>query len=137
MNLFEIAARSERFWKDVVLPDLSGYKPEYTFYNDFTIAEVCQVKGGEKNAIKSTFNEVINSWKGNYKALTEIVIVVNHKSWAWASDKSAEAVLINGSKKNNEIGQLYADLYYKARDLFYKVYGENEEACTYFFDMTD
>ena len=49
-----------------------GYKT--TFYQDFSVAE----RFG-KDAIVDTFNRSFGMWKNNYKYLTELVIVLNHK----------------------------------------------------------
>lgn len=51
-----------------------GYKPITTFWQDFSIAE----KFGEAS-VKDTFKKAFAEWKGNYKYLTELVMVLNHK----------------------------------------------------------
>ena len=70
-----------------------GYKPITTFWSDFCIADAF----GE-TCIKDTFKNAFNSWKDNYKYLTELALVLNHKSWYWY-------------EKDEKLSQLYIDLY--------------------------
>ena len=49
---------------------------ENTFWNDFSIADVFGL-----DAIQDTFDRAFNEWKGDYKMLTELVMVLNHKIW--------------------------------------------------------
>ena len=49
---------------------------ETTFYNDFSIAERFGIE-----AIKDTFNRAFNEWKNDVKYFTELVMVLNHKTW--------------------------------------------------------
>lgn len=53
-----------------------GYEPITTFWQDFTVAEAFGSK-----AIEETFDRVFNEYKTNYKYLTELVTVLNHKIW--------------------------------------------------------
>ena len=55
------------------MAEMIGYTPVTTFWDDFTIAEAF---GG--NAVRDTFNRAFDEWKGNYKYLTELVMVLNH-----------------------------------------------------------
>lgn len=57
---------------------LTGYKPFTTFWNDFSIAEKFGVA-----AIKDTFKRAFAEWKDDYKFLTELTMVLNHKIWYW------------------------------------------------------
>ena len=54
----------------------NGYKTITSFWSDFSIADHFGEKG-----IKDTFQKVFEEWKGNYKYLTELVLVLNHKIW--------------------------------------------------------
>lgn len=78
---------------------MTGYKPLTTFWNDFSIAE----KFG-KEAVKDTFNRAFEEWKDNYKYLTELVMVLNHKIWQW-------------HEKDEELAQVYNALWEEA-DIF-------------------
>ncbi len=92
-----------------------GYKT--TFYQDFSIAD----KFGH-DAIKDTYNRAFAEWKDNYKYLTELVIVLNHKIWDWFG-------------KNLRTARLYEDLYKKTA-----VYAEENlkgEELDYYYSETD
>lgn len=141
MNVFQYATIVEMNWK-ANLNEMSGFEPKYTFYHDFAIAEFCQSKGLDKNAIKKTYNEVIKSWGNNYKALTEIILVLNHKCWAFFADEnkdnSVDGNYLGISKeKSNVISKMYQDLYEKADAFFFEKFADNEEAKDYYFEVTD
>ena len=70
-----------------------GYKQITTFFQDFSIAD----NFGE-TAIKDTYKRSFESWKGNYKYLTELVLVLNWKIWQWHG-------------KNNDYAKLYDELW--------------------------
>ena len=74
----------------------NGYKPITSFWTDFSIADRFGVKG-----IKETFNNIFEEWKDNYKYLTELVLVLNHKIWQWY-------------EKNEQLAKLYNELWQKA-----------------------
>lgn len=75
---------------------LTGYKPITTFWNDFSMAEAF---GTEE--VKDTFKRAFAEWKNNYKALTELVMVLNHKIWQWY-------------ELNYELGCVYNNLWEEA-----------------------
>ena len=52
----------------------TGYKPFTTFWQDFSIADTYGLQ-----AIQDTFNRAFDEWKEDYKYLTELVLVLNHK----------------------------------------------------------
>ena len=52
----------------------NGYELQTTFWNDFSIADRFGL-----SAIQDTFNRAFKEWKENYKYLTELVLVLNHK----------------------------------------------------------
>lgn len=56
---------------------MTGYKPQTTFYTDFSIAEMCDGVAGVRDTYKRAFNE----WKNNVVFLTELVMVLNWKIW--------------------------------------------------------
>ncbi len=57
-----------------------GYKPITTFWQDFSIADA-MARLGENPipAIRLTFKCAVESWKDDYKYMTELVMVLNHK----------------------------------------------------------
>ena len=83
--------------KDWNIEALTGYKPISTFYTDFSIAD----RFGAA-AIKDTYRRAFDSWKSDYKMITEFVMVLNWKCWQ------------HYDEGNTEISALYSKLYYKA-----------------------
>lgn len=73
----------------------TGYKPITTFYTDFSIADLFGL-----DAIKDTYNRAFSGWKTNYKYITELVMVLNHKCWAWY-------------RRDIQKSELYGNLYYE------------------------
>lgn len=62
-----------------------------TFKFDFDIADMFGT-----NAIKDTYKRAFNEWKSNYKYLTALVMVLNHKIWEhYEKHNNAYAVLYN------------------------------------------
>lgn len=101
--------------------EMTGYKPFTTFWQDFSIAD----KFGPA-AIKDTFKRAFNEWKGNYKYLTELCMVLNHKiSQHYNPQKDAPNVLAN----------LYNDLWQQADNYAYDNLQGDE--LRYYFDITD
>lgn len=105
------------------LPDKDLWEcsyPEYqkerissTFWNDFTIADAYGVKG-----VQDTFNRAFKEWKSNYKMLTELVGVLNHKIW-------------QHYQTNEELGRLY-DKLWKQADAYGSNHLKGDEARFYF-----
>ena len=65
--------------KDIFIcayPEWQEQRVASTFWMDFTIADHFGAK-----AIQDTFNCAFNEWKTQYKYLTELVGVLNHKIW--------------------------------------------------------
>lgn len=58
------------------IEELTGYKPKTTFYDDFSIADHL----GE-GAIKDTYKRASEKWRGNAEYLTELVMVLNWKTF--------------------------------------------------------
>ena len=55
-----------------------GYEPKTTFWEDFSIAD----KFG-KNAVIDTFKRAFIEWSDNAEYLTELVMVLNHKTFQY------------------------------------------------------
>ena len=62
-------------WQEMMKNEY-GYEPITTFWDDFSIADVFGA-----SAVKDTYKRAFNEWKTNYKYLTELVMVLNHKIW--------------------------------------------------------
>ena len=121
-NVFSYAAGLEK-WVNDCLP-LGPLK--YTFVSDFAIADWMG-----KDDVEETYKRVKAGWLNDYKAFTEVVIALNMLSWA------NDALRKQGLDGRDEFVALYSDMYYKAKDDFYDKWRDNQEACDYFFDMTD
>lgn len=99
---------------------MEGYKFISTFWQDFTIADAFGV-----DAVKDTYNRAFEEWKGNYKMLTELVLVLNWRIWYWYEREGQES----------ELAVLYNDLWDKtARYAEENLKGEEFE---YYFKVTD
>lgn len=89
-----------------------------TFWQDFTIADVF----GEA-AVKDTFDRAFEEWKSDYRYLTDLVIVLNHKLWE------------HYEKGNESLARLYDSLWKKADG--YAMDNLKDEKLGYFLDQTD
>lgn len=98
--------------------NMTGYQPSTTTYEDFTISEEFGVA-----AIETLYMQLFEKYKTDYKKLTELVMMLNWKSWE------------HNSQGNYEISELYADLFYKARDYGYDHLKDDE--LSYFWRTLD
>ena len=89
-----------------------------TFWQDFTIADAF----GE-DAVKDTFDRAFEEWKSDYRYLTDLVIVLNHKLWE------------HHEKGNESLARLYDSLWKKADG--YAMDNLKDEKLGYFLDQTD
>jgi len=80
--------------------EMTGYKPQTTFWDDFMIAEKFGV-----DAVRDTYNRAMRALRGNYIYLTELVMVLNWNIWYWNGA---------GTKKAEELTEVYNDLLEKA-----------------------
>lgn len=98
-----------------------GYKPITTFWTDFSIADKFGLA-----AIRDTFNRAFAEWKGNYKYLTELVMVLNHKiAYHYNPEKGA----------HNVLAYLYNELWQQA-DEYASSHLEGDEYA-YYYRITD
>lgn len=104
---------------------LFGYECFTTFWDDFTIAEKC----GGISAIKDTYKRAFAEWKHDYKYLTELVMVLNHKIWQWYDGEKWD----NG--KSTEIARVYNDLWQAAAKYAETNLKGNE--LSYYYRITD
>lgn len=77
--------------------DMTGYTLKTTFWQDFGIAETIS---GKKGVIE-TFERAFPEWRNNIEYVTELVMVLNWKSWQYADT-------------NKELAMLYQQLWEKA-----------------------
>jgi hypothetical protein len=73
-----------------------------TFWSDFTIADAFGI-----DAVKDTFKRAFKEWKDDYKYLTDLVIVLNHKCWE------------HYERGNQQLSKLYQDYFYEAQNYAY------------------
>lgn len=107
--------------------NLHGNPLKYSFARDFAIADWMSGKAG----VLETYRRVKNSWIGDYKAFTEVVLALNMLSWAHNQLKK------QGYVERDTFIDLYSDLYKQSMADFYEKYEGDEEKCNYFFQMTD
>lgn len=104
------------YWEQI------GYKPLTTLWEDFSIAD--RFIGVEKSPVEDTYKRALDFAKGDYKYLTELVLVLNHKIWQWY-------------EKNATLGILYDTLWRMAENTFFELYENNDEAMKYYYEVTD
>lgn len=101
----------EKWAKVMQLNILNDFKLEKKFCEEFSHVE-------------KAFNSCIEKCD-DYKTLGELVIVVNLKSWEHAS------------RKNNEWGRMYAEMYYYTKDVFFDKYGKDDDAVAFLHNFID
>lgn len=88
-----------------------------TFWTDFTIADAFG-----KSAVKDTFNRAFEEWKSDYRYLTDLVMVLNHKIW-------------EHYEKGSPLAEVYNGLWEKADS--YAMDHLKDEEMAYFLRVTD
>lgn len=88
-----------------------------TFWQDFSIADHFGIP-----AVKDTFRRAFSEWKTDYRYLTDLVIVLNHKIW-------------QHYEKNEPLARVYDELWRKASD--YAVKHLKGEELSYYLEETD
>lgn len=88
-----------------------------TFWQDFSIADHFGIP-----AVKDTFRRAFSEWKKDYRYLTDLVIVLNHKIW-------------QHYEKNEPLARVYDELWRKASD--YAVKNLKGEELEYYLEETD
>ena len=101
------------------LSQFTDYKPITLYWQRFSIAE-----SFGKDEISKVYKEIFNEAKDDYMLLTELVMVLNHKSWQYCEN-------IN----NSTICKLYTSLYEKTNEYAHTNLKGNE--LTYFYEVTD
>lgn len=89
-----------------------------TFWMDFTIADAFGV-----NAIEDTFKRAFKEWKSDYKMLTALVVILNHKIW-----QHYEA-------ERHNIAKLYDSLWRQAED--YALTNLKGDELQYYYNIID
>ena len=73
------------------IQEMTGYKPKTTFYSDFSIADKFGVY-----EIADTFKRAFNDWKWDVEYLTELVMVLNWKTFEYYEKNSEYTELYEG-----------------------------------------
>lgn len=94
-----------------------GYETKTTFWQDFEVAEIFGY-----DAIKDTYDRALEEWKENTIYLTELVMVLNWKSFYWYNT-------------NEDFSELYAKLYCEADN--YALNNLKGEDLNYYLKTTD
>lgn len=94
-----------------------GYKVQTTFWEDFSIADAFG-----PSAIQNTYNLAFKSWKHNYKYLTELSLVLNHKIW-------------QHYEKHPQLAMLYNTLWRQADQ--FAMDNLKDDELDYFLEVTD
>ena len=97
---------------------LDNYKQLTTSWLDLSIADRFGI-----SAIKSTYKSLLKNFNGNYKYITELVVVLNHKIWQYYD------------KNNNQYMKVYNDLWDELCAHVYKTFKKDE--LSYFYRITD
>lgn len=124
MTAMEYAAMEQQIFNGNIYK-LSGYETKTTFFQDFSVAEFCECYMNDKNAIRKTYDKSVKEWIKNTVYGTELVLVLNHKCWE------------HHERGNNELRELYRELYYKAHDAYCEANKDNDDAISYFYEVTD
>ncbi|AOZ97897.1 hypothetical protein [Butyrivibrio hungatei] len=96
---------------------LPGETVTTTFWQDFSIADKFGI-----NAIKDTYENAFNSWKHDYRYITNLAIVMNYKAFDY-------------SELNEDIAEVYVDLYHKTNSFALNNFKGDE--LKYYLEITD
>ena len=89
-----------------------------TFWQDFTIADRFGI-----DAVKDTYKRAFDEWRHNYKYVTELSIVMNHKLWH------------HYHENNRNLALLYNDLWKEIHD--WCLNNLTGEELRYYIEKTD
>lgn len=100
------------------LAQFTDWRPTTLYWQRFSIAEEFG-----RLEIRRVYKDIFKEAKKDYKLLTELVMILNHKTWQ--------------HNNNNVLGlsDLYEELYDDTKD--YALDHMKEEELRYFFDITD
>lgn len=116
-DILKAAARAQAAWNAFYAS--LGNEPKTTFYGDLTIAEMFG-PDEVRHMVETTFA----TYGKNLVYITEFVVCLNHKISAWYG-------------RDNELAELYNELWIKSDERLYELYAGNKEALSYIFEITD
>ena len=100
------------YWEQI------GYTPCTTFWQDFSIADA--FVGVELHPVEDTYKRAMEYAKTDYKYMTELVLVMNHKICQWYQVSPTRSIL-------------YDRLWRDAEEKFFELFENNEEAVHYYY----
>lgn len=103
--------------EDWTIEEMTGYKPQTTFYTDFSIADKFGI-----DAVKDTYKRAFEAWKNNVVYMTELTMALNWKGWRWW-------------EANRPLAEVYFDLYNTAAE--YCVNNFKGADLDYYYSTTD
>lgn len=127
VNVLQYSAAIGQAFKNYFDSLGSPYKPFTTFASDLAIGEIEGTKG-----VTDTITRCWNSWKSDYKYLTELIMAINFMAWMHDAVRKK-----NPSKLEDSLVELYSKSYYDLTDRFYEEYDKDDAAKEYFFEQTD
>ena len=101
------------------LSQFTDWRPTQNYWQRFSITEKIGL-----DEVGAEFKTIFNDAKSDYKRLTELVMVLNHKSWQYCESVS-----------DSMLCRLYTTLFKKAYN--YAVKNLEGVALRYFLDVTD
>ena len=115
-----------------------GYKPISTFWQDFSIADAAPRFGEDAvAAIQATWKAAVTCFRSDYKMMTELVMVLNHKIFYHhdAAVRAKAEGLLNRRDFHMRLAEEY-DAAWRATD-DWCVKNFKGEAAEYYFATTD
>ena len=106
-----------------------GYEMKTTFWLDFNIADVFATAQNSFEPLEDTLKRAYDEWKDDMVYATELVLVLNWKSWEHADGVIAD-----------EIGSWYAQKYYEIKDKLIEYWSADksrDEWLTYLYQTID
>jgi hypothetical protein len=116
----------------------TGYKPISTFWQDFSIADAAARFGCDAiDAIRTTWKAAVTAFRSDYKMMTELVMVLNHKIWQHhnAAVRAKSEGLLNQRDHHMRLAEEY-DAAWRATDEWCCKHFTGE-AAEYYFETTD
>ena len=102
--------------------EMTRYKPITSMWVCFSIIEDAMLTDDPKD-LRNLYDKCFEKCRDDYKVFTELVMVVNWKSWYW------------NDLGKSKLSQFYADLYYEAYDYGLEHFKGDE--LTYFWRTLD
>lgn len=105
--------------------EMTNYEMKTTFWTDFNIADRFGL-----DAIEDTYKRAFDEWKDDKVYATELVLVLNWKSWEHCADNK------DGVPVADEIGSWYANKYYELKDWILENWSKNHKDWLGYFVQT-